>query len=353
MPENRQQPWIFGVCSRIADYTNRPAMLFRAVFLFIPVMWFVYAVLALILPRIPARASANDPGDIRKLPIRLEGLINRAYYRASPEILERMRSVKDSILAVYSRIERGDRGVDVDVRAIEQAALDYFPNSVENYLSLPESYAKSHKLADGRTPEQHFLEQLELIDTSMKKVLESYYQDSTPTEYRQLERWMQDMAADPVREVRNKLDRLMANYRPQLSMRLADKVRDIREHVLALLPQMYESGAGMSQELYNVRQTALEYLPNALEKYSSLPSDFATTRRLSNGQTAEEALLEQLALLDDTMVALLGGVYHDDAQELLIHGRFLKEKFTDTPFSFSDDTEAASQIPSSDDHVKL
>jgi hypothetical protein len=50
-----------------------------------------------------------------------------------------------------------------------------------------------------------------------------------------------------------------------------------------------------------VRQTALEFLPEALQHFLKLPPAFANVHPLKDGKTAKTLLLEQLDLLATTM----------------------------------------------------
>jgi len=87
---------------------------------------------------------------------------------------------------------------------------------------------------------------------------------------------------------------------------------------------------------FEVQKIAFEYVPDAIQEYLRLPPSMAKTKRLNNGKTAEQSLQDQFLLLDSALDKLSESLFHKDAHGLLVHGRFLKEKFTDHPFRVTD-----------------
>jgi hypothetical protein len=65
------------------------------------------------------------------------------------------------------------------------------------------------------------------------------------------------------------------------------------------------------------------------QNYLALPSVFARLHPLREGKTAHQLLLEQLDLLDGKMREIAADLHHQNSQQLLIHGRFLEDKFRD------------------------
>ena len=53
-----------------------------------------------------------------------------------------------------------------------QTATDYLPSILEHYLNLPTAFARYHHLKDGSTPRQHLLEQLEVLETQLHKIMD-------------------------------------------------------------------------------------------------------------------------------------------------------------------------------------
>jgi len=127
-------------------------------------------------------------------------------------------------------------------------------------------------------------------------------------------------------DIRAALETLMAQIRPRVPKEIFAQVERIREAIFALLPTIIDVNSG-DHAVYTVRQTALEYLPAALQHYLNLPTAFANLHPLKEGKTATTLLREQLELLATTMEDMVEDFHRQDAEQLLIHGRFLEERF--------------------------
>ncbi|MDR1790880.1 MAG: hypothetical protein LBR20_04385 [Propionibacteriaceae bacterium] len=93
-----------------------------------------------------------------------------------------------------------------------------------------------------------------------------------------------------------------------------------------LLPRLSHLGLG-SWDAYSVMATATDYLPEAVNAYLRLPRNWADTRPISNGKTSLMLLVEQLELLTTTVDELFDAAVRQDANDLVVHGLFLKERF--------------------------
>jgi hypothetical protein len=82
-----------------------------------------------------------------------------------------------------------------------------------------------------------------------------------------------------------------------------------------------------SPDAFAVERTALDYLPTALESYLNLPRGYANRVPVSEGRTARQVLLAQLALLEAKLGEVLDAIAKGDADRLLAHGRFLEDRF--------------------------
>ena len=92
------------------------------------------------------------------------------------------------------------------------------------------------------------------------------------------------------------------------------------------IPRMDRLGAG-SVQAYNVMATATDYLPEAIGGYLRLPRQWADTRPVDRGKTPLMILVDQLDLLGRTMDKVFDAINSADAEALVVHGRFLQEKF--------------------------
>jgi hypothetical protein len=126
------------------------------------------------------------------------------------------------------------------------------------------------------------------------------------------------------------LNRAMAEQERRLRGRVPDdvlaavgrvhgQVREVLERRHALPPG--------SHDAFVVERTALDYLPTALESYLNLPRGYANRVPVSNGRTARQVLLDQLALLESKLGEVIEAVAKGDTDRLLAHGRFLEDAF--------------------------
>lgn len=132
---------------------------------------------------------------------------------------------------------------------------------------------------------------------------------------------------DPER-IEDALDQLLRTIHKRVPGEVLGKVVNLRAAILALLPGLAElQDLTHSHNLHVVRETALVYLPEMLGSYLRLPAAFANLHPVKEGKTARQVLIEQLDLLDTELQKIAIDLHRQDANALLAHGRFLKEKF--------------------------
>ncbi|HPU52873.1 MAG TPA: hypothetical protein PK359_15025 [Burkholderiaceae bacterium] len=111
--------------------------------------------------------------------------------------------------------------------------------------------------------------------------------------------------------------------------------RPLQQQVLALcssldglLAQWERSKGALSlQEGFHARHIALSYLPDALKTFLSIPPQFAATRVLRDGKTAQDLFRETLTDLESKVRELGDDLASQDAHAFLAHSQFLHEKF--------------------------
>jgi hypothetical protein len=119
-----------------------------------------------------------------------------------------------------------------------------------------------------------------------------------------------------------------SNPQGRLSPELQGKVQELCKQLFQLLEQWERTRGHLSlEESFNARHIALRYLPDALKSYLSIPQQFATTQRLSNGLTAQGTLSATLDDLSAKVRQLSEDLAAQDAQAFLNHSKFLHEKF--------------------------
>ena len=104
------------------------------------------------------------------------------------------------------------------------------------------------------------------------------------------------------------------------------RVERITSRLRETLPRM--SNAGLtSADQYSLIATATSYLPQTVGSYVRLPRDWADTRPVDAGRSSLLVLVDQLDLLAETVDKIYDAVLAKDAEALVVHGRFLAEKF--------------------------
>ncbi len=140
---------------------------------------------------------------------------------------------------------------------------------------------------------------------------------------RALDPYPQD-ATDTV-DVGHALDELLRSMAGRLPADIFDKVASIRRSILLTLEHV--AGPSVADpNVFVIRQTALTYLPEALNEYLAIPPGYRD-RSLEGQRNPREVLIEQLGLMDQKMRDVAEAAVADDAEKLAVHGRFLADKF--------------------------
>jgi hypothetical protein len=129
-----------------------------------------------------------------------------------------------------------------------------------------------------------------------------------------------------VEEIRAELQDLVRKVQSKLPKEVLERVISIKNSIIEVLPQIIDLGSS-DYNIYLIQQTAMDYLPSALESYLNLPKAYANLHPIKDGKTAKQLLIDQLDLLDIEMKEVVQEVYRNDTQRLIAHGRFLQDKF--------------------------
>jgi hypothetical protein len=114
-----------------------------------------------------------DPGQIRS---QLNQIAAESQKRLPAELAAKVVSIEATILDILPKLDAStiDRQ---DLFALERTASAYLPQTLDNYLTLPRAYAKSHVVANGKTAEQLLAGQLDLIDEKMEAISDAVAKD--------------------------------------------------------------------------------------------------------------------------------------------------------------------------------
>ena len=128
------------------------------------------------------------------------------------------------------------------------------------------------------------------------------------------------------KELEKILNSLFKKIRSRVQFPVLERVERIIDNIILLLPQLDE----MKAEHYNlhvIKQTVTEYLPDMLASYLELPPAFAKMHKVRNNKTSQQILIEQLDILDIQIAKIVVDINSKDAEALIAHGQFLKDKF--------------------------
>lgn len=96
--------------------------------------------------------------------------------------------------------------------------------------------------------------------------------------------------------------------------------------VRSALPRLATSEQGGAQA-YTVIATATDYLPVAIGNYLRLPREWADHRPVRDGKSSLMLLVDQLDQLAVAMDHVNDALIQADAQAMVAHGIFLKDRF--------------------------
>jgi hypothetical protein len=135
---------------------------------------------------------------------------------------------------------------------------------------------------------------------------------------------------DDTKQIRRGLEKLLESIRFRVADDVFQAVGSIAHSIVMTFPQ---DGAGIDPTDPNVnlvRQTALSYLPEALNAYLAIPRIYAERRPVQGGQTAHDILMGQLRVMDARMGDVAEAIAKNDTDRLLSQVRFLQERFANS-----------------------
>jgi hypothetical protein len=144
----------------------------------------------------------------------------------------------------------------------------------------------------------------------------------------------------------------LVQYNPEnrLPASLQTSALELCKSLDGLLAQWERSKGALSlQEGFHARHIAISYLPDALKAYLSIPAQYASTRVLQDGKTAQDIFRDTLVELEGKVKQLADDLASQDAHAFLVHSRFLHDKFGNRPLIEAPDIPPPAEAP----HAKL
>lgn len=135
-------------------------------------------------------------------------------------------------------------------------------------------------------------------------------------------------------QIKSELEDLLKKIKKRIPKEAYEHVVNIKNAVVTVIPQLLAKQGIGSHDLYTVKKTVFDYLPETLESYMKLPSVYSKVHKLSNGKTADVLLIEQLTVIDTTMQDIVQNIYAEDANKLMTNQRFLEQRMQNTDALF-------------------
>lgn len=140
----------------------------------------------------------------------------------------------------------------------------------------------------------------------------------------------------------------LVEYNPEnrLPASLQAKALELCKSLESLLAQWERSKGALSlQEGFHARHIAISYLPDALKSYLSIPAQYASSRVLHDGKTAQEIFRDTLIELEGKVKQLADDLASQDAHAFLVHSRFLHDKFGHRPLIEAPSIQTPTEAP--------
>ncbi len=322
---HRQRGRIGGVCAGLEDYTGWDRNLFRFLFLLSLLfgglgLW-IYLLLWIAVPSAQETPIPNISMAGRRFLKGLRREIHQTQKIHEPWLGNLVNTIFDSIKLLMPEMEHQTtrrplldqaqtqfKEFDVLIRRINQLPADDFRQL--------EADALAQRIVDQLQDIQQVLEDasLNLLDDAFLSSLSTEEKNPHPT----FLAWRKQI--DPLK--RTLQARHLSEAEPFLT-RIEESLRFLFSRLDGYQNDLLDTRP------HDIERIAFHYLPDTLKEYLKLPESLARSASIRQGGTAEMHLLEQLTLLDQTLHDFSRSLFLEDAKGLLIHGRFLREKFKD------------------------
>ena len=320
---NRQRARIAGLCAGLEDYTGWDRNLLRFLFLFsllfVGLGLWIYLLLWIAVPSAQETPIPNISTAGRRFLKGLRQEIHKTQKIHDPWLGHLAGSIFDTIKLLMPEIER---------QTTRSPLLDQAQTTIKDFegliLRMNQLPAEDFRQLDAEPLAQRFVDQLQEIQQNLLNalltVLDDDFLSSLSTE---------DKDPNPTFLAwRKKIDPLKRALHERHLSEAAPLISRIEESLRFLFSRLdgYQSDL-LDTRPHDIQRIAFDYLPDTLKEYLKLPESLARSASIRQGGTAEMHLLEQLTLLDQTLHDFSRSLFVEDAKGLLIHGRFLREKF--------------------------
>lgn len=108
----------------------------------------------------------------------LDGTVQMTTGRVPPDVQAKVAGIRREILELLPSTRAFPVGSE-DLYVIQRTAVDYLPSTITAYLALPDGYATTHVLQDGKTALQLLREQLQLLEDRLDEITDAVHQQDS------------------------------------------------------------------------------------------------------------------------------------------------------------------------------
>jgi len=138
--------------------------------IWVPITAGLYAIGYLLVPGEPELdlrlGAAQDATEVRE---GLDRFLRSIRGKVADDLYAKAVRIRDSIVGTLGA-EGAENEADPNVYLIRQTALSYLPEAFATYLKMPRVMAERRRIADGQTPHDVLLGQLDLMDRRLEDV---------------------------------------------------------------------------------------------------------------------------------------------------------------------------------------
>jgi hypothetical protein len=148
--------------------------------IWIPITAGLYAIGALLVP--PERGldvRLNAAQDTSEVKDGLDRLVRSLRGKVADDLLAKVESIRASIMSTLAVEGAPGDAADPNVYLIRQTAFSYLPEAFATYLRMPRVIAERRRVANGRTPHDELLAQLDLMDRRLADVADDIARHDT------------------------------------------------------------------------------------------------------------------------------------------------------------------------------
>ncbi len=301
---NKNRSKICGVCAGISDFTGMSVTIIRIVwfislFFSFSISFWLYFILCLVLP---AKQKMSIP------------------YKLPANIKQKLKLLEEKL----KNQEKISKPKIVNAAELAWEKLIILALSLDDILPLTELWFEmSSKLEDmlDKQLTQKDIAILQFFIKEMQENLEIFNQiknqrtdNNTKEQNTEFKNW-----EDTITPL--KIELLL-----KTEQTIHDIYFSIEKKLSILFPYLEYENINFDIK-YNIKRTCNSYLPETIKNYLDLLKNITHDKQTNNKINPENILLEQLKLLDSALEEIHQDIYEHNSQKLILHGKFLKEKF--------------------------